>query len=393
MAAGSSSRIVSTSAARSSGRAAGCAVLERARQLREGGLEQPDQVDRVAPGVGLLHPLGAGQLGGQRGEHRLGAAPACGVERLQRLVHEVQRVAAVQVAVVGGGGEQHVGERRRPGAAADRRDERPLGPLGVADVDEVAEPGGQPVLRGRRAGERVEREAGRLRGGVGGHVGEPMVERRRPLRRIQPGQQVHQTGERGQPAEPAAAATGDTEVEPGPEHLDAARVGLQERDRRLRQDERDVPLQTVAKTLALVGGGIGERPGVDQHVVAVDGHWEAAQLVGELVERPAGCQVEAGVVPVAGEDAVAHRPPVQRKAHVRAAVVDRVHLVAVGEQADGVPVGADDQAAGRLELAERGDADESVGGRGLHARTVQPQPRLKSRRCGSVASDEGLHLD
>ena len=51
----------------------------------------------------------------QAGEHRFGALPAGDVERLERLVDEVERVPAVEVAVVGGGREEHVGElcRRR----------------------------------------------------------------------------------------------------------------------------------------------------------------------------------------------------------------------------------------------------------------------------------------
>ena len=68
-------------------------------------------------------------------------------------------------------------------------------------------------------------------------------------------------------------------------------------------------------------------------------------------------EVEAGVVPVAGEDAVADRAAVEREAHVRAAVVDGVHLAALEQQADGVPLDPDDQPALRLELVERGDSD------------------------------------
>ena len=137
----------------------------------------------------------------------------------------------------------------------------------------------------------------------------------------------------------------DAEVEPGPEDVDAARVGLEERDRRLREHERDVALEPVPQPLALVRDRIARRAQVDEHVVAVELDREAAQLVGELVERAAGRQVEARVVPVAREDAVADGAAMEREAHVRTAVVDRVHLVAVGEQADDVPVEVDDEPA------------------------------------------------
>ena len=60
----------------------------------------------------------------------------------------------------------------------------------------------------------------------------------------------------------------------------------------------------------------------------------SAHLVRPLVERAAGREVEASVVPVAGEDPVADRAAMEREAHVRAAVVDRVHVVTVGEEAE-----------------------------------------------------------
>src|SRR5207244_2894966 len=88
---------------------------------------------------------------------------------------------------------------------------------------------------------------------------------------------------------------------------------------------------------------------------------EAAELVGPLVERAAAAEVEARVVPVAGEDAVLHRPAVEREAHVRAAVVDRVHGAAVGEEDERVTAEVDDEPPGAPYLGERGSADESVG--------------------------------
>jgi len=82
----------------------------RARKLAHAALEQGNEVDRIPPRVRLLHPFGAGELRRQRGEHRLRGLPPSDVERLERLVDEVERVAAVEIAVVGRGGEEHVGE-------------------------------------------------------------------------------------------------------------------------------------------------------------------------------------------------------------------------------------------------------------------------------------------
>ena len=106
-----------------------------------------------------------------------------------------------------------------------------------------------------------------------------------------------------------------------------------------------IALQPVPER-ACAGGRPVRRRAIDEHVVAVDLDREAAQLVRELVEGAAGSEVEAGVVPVAGEDPVADRAAVQREPHVRAAVVDGVHLVALGEEADRVPVEVDDEPPG-----------------------------------------------
>ena len=66
------------------------------------------------------------------------------------------------------------------------------------------------------------------------------------------------------------------------------------------------------------------------------------------------------MVPVAGQDPVADRAPVEREAHVRAAVVDGMDLVAVREETERVPLDVDDEPPGRPQLGERRGADEGV---------------------------------
>ena len=97
---------------------------------------------------------------------------------------------------------------------------------------------------------------------------------------------------------------------------------------------------------------------VHEDLVAVDADGEAPQLVRELVERPARLEVEARVVPVAREDSVAHGSAMQRETHVRTAVVDRVHVVPVGEEADDVSVVVDDKPPGLAQFRERRDGDK-----------------------------------
>src|SRR5947207_3292192 len=73
-------------------------------------------------------------------------------------------------------------------------------------------------------------------------------------------------------------------------------------------------------------------------------------------ERPTGGHVEASVVPVAGQDPAVQRPAVEREAHVWAAVVDRSHVVAVGEQRQRVPVHVRDERAESANVVEGGSA-------------------------------------
>ena len=75
-----------------------------------------------------------------------------------------------------------------------------------------------------------------------------------------------------------------------------------------------------------------------QTSIVADFDRESAHIVGKQVERAAAGEVEAGVMPVAGQDAVAHRAAIERKAHVRAAIIDGVDLIAVEKQDDRMPV-------------------------------------------------------
>ena len=213
-----------------------------------------------------------------------------------------------------------------------------------------------------------------------------MVEGRGALGLVEAWNEVHQAGDRGQPAEPPLAAAKDAEVDPRPEQIEAARIGFEQGDRRLRQHERDVALQPVFQPLALVTDRILARAQVDEHVVPVQSDREAAQLVRELVERPAGRQIEARVMPVAGEDPVADRAPVEREAHVRAPVVDGVHLLALREQAERVAVEVDDEAAFRAQLLERGGADGTVCCDGGHALLLLHQKRGSSGSAAPTSS-------
>jgi hypothetical protein len=59
-------------------------------------------------------------------------------------------------------------------------------------------------------------------------------------------------------------------------------------------------------------------------------------VISPEMKRAAAGQVEPGVVPIAGEDAVFHTPSMQRKAHVRTAVFHGEDFPVVVEHRDGL---------------------------------------------------------
>ena len=84
------------------------------------------------------------------------------------------------------------------------------------------------------------------------------------------------------------------------------------------------------------------------------------------------------MMPVARQDSVRDRAAVKREAHVRAAIVDGVDVVAVCEQTERLPPDVDDESPRCAQLAERGGADEVFGENGGH--------RFLLRRSG-IASE------
>ena len=86
-----------------------------------------------------------------------------------------------------------------------------------------------------------------------------MIQRRRSVLQVESGAEVHEARQRRQAAEPAAAAAAHPEVEAGSEGVGPARVGLDEDDRRFRDDKRDVPLQPNLEAPPLVLDAVAAR--------------------------------------------------------------------------------------------------------------------------------------
>src|SRR5512132_3289782 len=100
--------------------------------------------------------------------------------------------------------------------------------------------------------------------------------------------------------------------------------------------------------MALVGALLldGARRKIDPDVAIAKLDREGAHVVGKLVEGAAGGEVEAGVVPMAGEDAIFDSALAEGETHVGAAVVHSEDLAAGGEEGEGVALGLDAEAAG-----------------------------------------------
>src|SRR5436305_4454531 len=162
-------------------------------------------------------------------------------------------------------------------------------------------------------------------------------------------------------------------------------IRVEERDRRLCDHEWDVSLEPVIQSLALVRRCVLAWAHVDEDGVAVDLDRKAAELVGELVERAARAQVETGVMPVTRQDPVADGASVEREAHVRAAVVDCMDLVAVGEQADGVGVEMYDETPPRAHVGEGRGTHELARRRIYGGHSGPGSPRKSAPACSGGA--------
>jgi hypothetical protein len=112
--------------------------------------------------------------------------------------------------------------------------------------------------------------------------------------------------------------------------------------------------------LALVSELVPPGGEIHPHFAVADLHGEDARLIGELVEGPAGFKVEAGVVPVAGQDAILYGPPVQREPHVGTAVIHSVHLAVVEKERERTTSEANRDAPGGAHLVQPTDSHEVV---------------------------------
>jgi hypothetical protein len=283
--------------------------------------------------------------------------PADQVEQLEGLVCEVERVPLIEEEVVRARGEDHLRDLLLAQPDADRRPQAALRRLGRARLDEAAKPG--PVHLGPRLprGQRLQVEVRRLAGRVARDVHEPVVERAGAVRRLEHRQDAPHRREDRHPRAPAVRAVARAEeCRPLEDRSGLAR--LAEPDDGFREHEPDVLLQPLVQLAQPVPLPVRlDRPRVQVHLAVAHLDMERRHVVCKRVEGAPAGEVEARVVPVAGEDAVAHRAAAEREAHVRAAVVQREDLLLVHEEYDRPAAGRHDPRLPPLQLLERPDVD------------------------------------
>ncbi len=253
-------------------------------------------------------------------------------------------MAAVGEVAVGDRGERHGGEPLRGRAGGDRGAQRALGAGAMAHAHPVVEP----------ARERIERDVSAKRLGVGarrlalavvGDRGDAVEQREEAVLLVEHRYEVGDGHERGEPDSPAIAMGGA--IEQGVTHEISGRHARRGRaQHRLADHQADIVGKAVVQAAPPMRGVVAQRRrGRHPHLAADDAHGAQRHVVGPEIEGRAATQIETGMVPVAGEDAVLDAAAMERKAHVRAAVVERDHAVAVGHDEHRTAGRADHHAA------------------------------------------------
>ena len=103
----------------------------------------------------------------------------------------------------------------------------------------------------------------------------------------------------------------------------------------LGDDEPEVVCEAVRKPLTPVRGGIGmTKHGLDPDLAIAQFDREDRYVVRPKIKGAAAFEIEAGVVPMTGQDAVLDAAPLKRETHVRATIVEGADAPAVVDNKD-----------------------------------------------------------
>ena len=247
--------------------------------------------------------------------------PADEVEALERLVDEIERMSAVGERPLGLGRQKRLRECSGREAFRDRRQQRALGCLAMTHF----RPAPQPALERGRVGPASERRAfppRRLAVAIRRHAARPMEQGEMDILLAQHGQEIGKRRVYGKPGVPAIAVP-RPEQRHLPHDLGSRNAGRKLSLHRFGDDETKVMGEAVGKPLTPMRGGIPMvEAGLDPNLAIA--HLDRARrcVVRPQIESAAAFEIEARVVPMAGQDAILDTAALERKAHMGAAIVE-----------------------------------------------------------------------
>jgi hypothetical protein len=171
-----------------------------------------------------------------------------------------------------------------------------------------------------------------------------------------PRQNCHEVAQRGEDGHAGAPTFEIASTEEGglAHDIERGHARSQLTLHRLCNDETKIMRHAVFEALPPIGSGIAvPELGLDPDFGAADLDRAGRDVIGPEIERAPARKIEARVVPVAGQDAVVHAATLEREAHMRAAVVERVDAIAVADEEDRAVRPAHDEPSFALELLER----------------------------------------
>ena len=252
------------------------------------------------------------------------------INALECLVEEVERVPPVRERPVGDRAQHDVGELREVGPLRDRSQEGALGGIPVTHLGPLPEPAAEHIERDGCAVQRVAFAPRRGAGAVGGDAPDAVEQREVSLAIRQLGQDVAERDQDGH-ADAEAVAHARAEQSRIAQQRGFVDPGAARAEHRLGDHQAQIVRHAVVETSSPVLGRIGAEATVrrDEDLAVRDPHRRGGHIVGPQVEGAAARQVEARVMPGAGENAVPDAALVQGKAEMRAAVVQGEHAALV----------------------------------------------------------------
>jgi hypothetical protein len=259
--------------------------------------------------------------------------PTDEVEALECLVDEVERVSTVGERPLGRCCKQSVGKRGWREPSRNRCEQGTLGRLAMAHACPTLEPALE-CSRIRPAFKRRTFAPWRLAVAVRCHAARAMEQRKIDFLL---GQHEQEIGERSQDRQTHAPAVAVQRAKQRDlaDNFRSWNIGRELTMHGLGDNETKVVCEAVPKPLAPMRGGIGMiQRGFHPHFAIAQFDGEGRHVVGPKVKGAAAFEIEAGVMPMTGQDAVFDAAQLERKTHVWAPIVEGENAAAIVDDQD-----------------------------------------------------------